>query len=302
MINSAYPYENENVCVVVHDAGAGNLLLNEIRSWSPRGLSISATGPSLHIAQSIFPEVKVTKLQESMANATLIATGTSYHCTNEHVARKFARDEGIYCIAAIDHWVNYKARFLFNEEYVLPDEILVSDPVARDLASGIFFECKVREIENSYLVNLLSDIDFWEKKIRKKDAAGLNMLYVLEPLRGEWINKFGGSPEVAAFELFHSKLLAKCKGLQRLRLRPHPSQGLEDIREVVDRIASVPNAELSLDCSLAEDIAWSDYVIGCESYALFVALNTGRQVFSSLPHGAPDLRLPFDEIYQLRFM
>ena len=300
MNEPVYPYIDEQVCVVVHDAGAGNLILSEVRSWSPRSLSIAASGPSRSIAKKLFPEVEIETLSSAMIDATLVVTGTSYNCDAEHLARKAAKERQIYCIAGLDHWVNYKERFNFNGEYILPRQILVSDFAAKKKAVDCFPECKVREVENKYLSGILSEIGGIEK-IEKKKNRQERMLYILEPLRGPWVERSKASAMTTAFELFLNKLVDVETGV-KVRVRLHPSQTIEDVRDIAALTTALPGAEFSEGTSLAEDIAWSTSVIGCESYALFVALCADRPVFSSLPPNAPGLRLPFPQIQELRLI
>ena len=74
-------------------------------------------------------------------------TGTSWSSSLEHKARKLASYKDTYSIAVIDHWVNYKKRFEFNNEYILPNEIWVTDLVSFHLAKNIFRH-KVRMLPN----------------------------------------------------------------------------------------------------------------------------------------------------------
>lgn len=299
MNEPVYPYTNEHVCVVVHDAGAGNLILSEVRTWSPKSLSIAAFGPSRAIAKTLFPEVEIKSLSSAMLSATLVVTGTSHNSDEEHLARKAAINAQVYCMAGVDHWVNYKKRFCFGGEYLLPNEILVSDFAARVRAIKAFPDCKVREVENKYLSTVLYNINCMDQNHDEEYTSKKKMLYVLEPLRGSWVDKLEVSATTMAFELFLDKLFFDNIGA-KLRVRLHPSQTVEDISDITALIKALPNAELSQGYSLAEDISWSTSVIGCETYALFVALCANREVFSSLPHAAPSLRLPFPEICELR--
>ena len=299
MNQPVYPYRNERVCVVVHDAGAGNLILSEVRTWSPESLSIAASGPSREIAETLFPETEIKSVPSAMLNASLVVTGTSHNCDDEHLARKAAIKAGVYCMAGVDHWVNYKKRFCFGGEYLLPNEILVSDLAARVKAEKVFPDCKVREVENKYLAAVLSDIASIEQNQDGEFADEKRMLYVLEPLRGSWVDGLKVPAITLAFELFLNNLFHINIGA-KLRIRLHPSQTVGDISDIVALIKALPDAELSQGRSLAEDISWSTSVIGCESYALFVALSANREVFSSLPRAAPSLRLPFTQIRELR--
>ena len=52
--------------------------------------------------------------------------------------------------------------------------------------------------------------------------------------------------------------------------------------------------------NLYEDIAKADWVVGCNSYALVIALKAKIKVACTLPPHAPDCILPFPEIIKLK--
>ena len=49
-------------------------------------------------------------------------------------------------------------------------------------------------------------------------------------------------------------------------------------------------------------LAWSDVVVGCETYAMTLALAANKRVVSSLPKNAHSCRLPFKKIERLNQM
>ena len=52
--------------------------------------------------------------------------------------------------------------------------------------------------------------------------------------------------------------------------------------------------------SLQESISKSSFVVGCESFALVIALLAGKEVYCSLPPWAPNCRLPHDGLVHLK--
>jgi hypothetical protein len=74
-----------------------------------------------------------------------------------------------------------------------------------------------------------------------------------------------------------------------LRLRPHPS---DPAGKYDHWLAHHPGVVLDRHASLAQAMNSARWVVGCESYALVVALAAGREVWSSLPPWAPACRLP----------
>ena len=76
------------------------------------------------------------------------------------------------------------------------------------------------------------------------------------------------------------------------RIRPSPSTSTP---------TSSPSTgwTLSEGRTLAEDFAWADTVVGCDTMAMVVALAAGRRVVSAIPAGGRPLSLPFAEIERL---
>ena len=84
-------------------------------------------------------------------------------------------------------------------------------------------------------------------------------------------------------------------------LKPHPSDPENKYDHWVSSL-SLSNIKIEKEKSLASLIAWSDIVVGCETYAMVVALYAKKKVISSLPRYAHNCRLPFDEIERLNQM
>ena len=55
-----------------------------------------------------------------------------------------------------------------------------------------------------------------------------------------------------------------------------------------------------LSTTLYDDIAKADWVVGCNSYALVIALKAKIKVASTLPPHAPDCVLPFPDILKMK--
>ena len=81
-------------------------------------------------------------------------------------------------------------------------------------------------------------------------------------------------------------------------LKPHPSDPEDKYDHWVSSL-SLSNIKIEKEKSLSSLIAWSDIVVGCETYAMVVALYAKKRVISALPRNAHNCRLPFDEIERL---
>ena len=111
------------------------------------------------------------------------------------------------------------------------------------------------------------------------------VLYILENIKEDW----GKMPAWSlAFNNFYNNFFMKNDNLHHIIVRPHPKDktdtytSLEDYKEVVfDKMPS------GID-SLRE----VSVVVGVESYFLYVAKKCGYIVYSSMPKGIRNVRLP----------
>jgi hypothetical protein len=232
-------------------------------------------------------------LAAAIAGAATVITGTGWASSLEHDARKLARDQGIRSIAVIDHWTNYRERFIFDGEEILPDAIWVSDAYSKQLATYTFPNIPVTQLSNLYLENLVQDVR--RLKASSPDSTSDHLLYVLEPIRQAW-GQLPQPGEFLALDYFAENLhlISGSKAL-KIRLRPHPSDppGKYD-----GWMACNAHLHISLDTTstLAESMAWANTVVGCQTYAMVIGLALGYSVFSSIPPWAPPCVLPHAEI------
>ena len=280
------------VAVVAHDAGAANHML----AWlaDEADLRPALAGPALALWRQARGDAPQWSPAAALDGAATLVSGTGWASSLEHDARRMARERGIHSIAVIDHWTNYEARFERDGETVLPDEIWVSDPHARAMAERLFNGVKVVEQPNAYLAAQVRQV----AELETAHPAGSRVLYLLEPIRQAW-GELPEPGEFAALDFFAGHLdLLGIGAAARIRLRPHPSDARGKYDAWLARRAD-PRFALDREPALAASLAWSSVVAGCQTYAMVVALASGRQVFSTIPPWAPPCVLPHPGIIQL---
>lgn len=285
------------LAVVAHDAGAANLIASWLKDMSEGDIRLSITGPALAIFSLELPHLMNMALTDALDGANTLLSGTSSRATSiEHEARAGARERGIHSIGVIDHWVNYAERFVREERQVLPDEIWVSDEIALSLAQDCFPEHLVRQLPNRYLEQLVEIINASHRSVTDCKAR---VLYVLEPIHERWGNN--DTPgEFQALDFFISKLELLGLGCDtEILLRAHPS---DPSGKYNDWCAALSHLNISVDTTqtLSDLIAWADWVVGCETFAMVIALHANKRILSTLPPWAPPCRLPQKEIRMLR--
>jgi hypothetical protein len=285
------------ICVVANDAGAANILVGFLRDIPASEISLSVEGPATTIFQIEYPQLENKDLRIAIKGARTLLSGTSGNSEHEHKARILAHSLGVPSIGVIDHWVNYRARFIRNDILVLPDQIWVSDQYAVTLAKNEFPDSEIVRIPNRYMEETLNTI----KNGVKTENGTLNILYVLEPISREWgTSKVPG--EFQALDYFVKRLshLFPSEKLE-IRLRPHPS---EKHGKYQSWVLSQTSAKVYIDevHSLAEAISWSHIVAGCESFAMVIGLLSGRRTLCTIPPWGHQCRLPHEGIELIREM
>ena len=281
------------LAVVAHDAGAANHIFAWLDCEQP---AMCLAGPAQALWEARHGQPAQSDLEVALSGAATVITGTGWESSLEYDARKLARELGIYSIAVIDHWINYADRFIRNGEQALPDEIWVSDLYAAEIAQSTFPTVRVVQQSNAYLAALVAEV---ESRQAPAAARGNDrVLYVLEPIRHEW-GKLTEPGDFLALDYFMAqRQRAPISADAEIRLRPHPSDRPGKYDAWLARQFN-PRVNLDRSATLADALAWSNVVAGCQSYAMVLALACGRTVVSTIPTWAPPCALPHEGILRL---
>jgi len=279
---------NSLTTLICNDAGASNQLYHYIKNENLRVDNFILSGP----AKKIFNKKKILldDIVQILERTNILITGTSWQSNVEHEARMLAKERKIYSIAAIDHWVNYKNRFFIEGKSSLPDEIWVFDELAYKKACKEFKEIKISKKHSHYLDHSLL-------KIKETDFSSKKLLYVLEPYRNNWGKEELG--EFQAFKYFLNNInkLELPEDLEIL-IKPHPSDQKGKYQSFLN-ISSKYKIQICNN-DLDRCISECRWVVGCETYAMYVALKANRTVYCSLPPWGPNCSLPHKEIVHIK--
>ncbi|HET9844097.1 MAG TPA: hypothetical protein VFP93_05530, partial [Gammaproteobacteria bacterium] len=126
----------------------------------------------------------------------------------------------------------------------------------------------------------------------------IHILYVCEPI-GANRSKYGYDE----FEALHGYLNYLCQHNERnkfsIKIRPHPREAADKYQSCIDLYRAKLDIILNAHESLAEAIAWSDTVVGCETMAMVVALVADKKVYSAIPAHGRTCSLPHKNIIKL---
>lgn len=290
------------ICLIIaHDAGGAEVLSSYVRRTGLRCLYV-LQGPARKIFERKLGNIETLPLDEAIRQADWVLCGTSWQSELEFDAIKLARALGKRSVAFLDHWVNYRERFERKGELNLPDEIWVGDPIAAELAGKIFDLTPIRLVENPYFMDIREEV-LTAPVVRSGNAKKLAVLYVCEPVREHALRQHGderywGYVEEDALRYFLANVSVLGKPVERILIRPHPSEATNKYDWVKDEF-DLPIVFGGAH-TLIEEIADSDVVAGCSSMAMVVGLLAGKRVISCIPPGGPRCVLPQPEIELLQ--
>ena len=284
--------------VVVHDAGAAH----HICSWLQTGyldasrVNLFAAGPASKVFNQINLKSRSSSLEQVLNVASLLISGTGWASSLEHDARVLAREKKVKSIAVIDHWTNYKERFFRDGKEVLPDEIWVTDEYALKLIKQVLPSIKASTHRNDYIDLQLQEIKKFSNNKQKKSFS--NVLFVMEPIKRSWDDS-DTQGEFQAFEYFVKNMsLLGIREDAEIVIKPHPSEQEGKYDFCLTRYNNL-SLKINSSLSLAHLISWADIVVGCQTYAMVVAIEAGKKVISSMPPYAPRCVLPQKNIIHL---
>ncbi len=310
---------NKNKTVIVScEAGGAQILSSWIKNICPNNDYIYCLqGPAeaiFHSKLGKLCQVELDSIRLLKVPLDRIITSTSWMPEHERSAIAFAREQGVYCISIIDHWTNYRERFLPNHFWkdipddwsrYLPNEIWVCDDYAFAMVKKLGFPMgKVVQIENPYLIEIKREFDKIKlcKNFLKKDIC---ILYLSEPVADDVEKTYGNDNYwgYTEYDLIRS-LVEEVNSFPKKginlswRIRLHPN---ETIGKYEAFIRGNPDISISPNSDLLDDLIWADAVVGGESMALVVALIIGKPVFSVIPQSErKQCSLPHKKIHSIK--
>ena len=204
-------------------------------------------------------------------------------------------------VSFLDHWVNYRARFLRNKEFVFPDEVWVGDQAAFDIARTELSEVKIlRLVKNPYFDELLEEIKGYSNT---RGDVRTKYLYVSENISGHAMKRFGdprywGYTESDAVRYFLDMISDRRDSQISITIRPHPNEEHGKYDFLIEEYPEL-NIEITAIDSMVYQIATHHSLVGCNTTAMDVGLLNGNRVHCSIPPGGHPCMLPFPEIMPL---
>lgn len=288
------------VVVVAHDAGGAEILASFVAQNS-NDYRLVLEGPAVNVFKRRLGPVEIITLEEGIAAGDWCLCGTGWQSDLEWRAIELVQNAGKRVVSFLDHWLNYRERFVRNGIQHLPDEIWVGDADAEQRARESFLQLPIKLVPNPYFLYLKHQLEELATKKSMQDKKK-TVLFVCENIsdharlhHGD--ERYWGYTEFDAIEYFLQNIAVLGGSLETVVIRPHPSDMPGKYDRILKAYANI--AQLSTGKALIEEVVESDIVVGCESMAMVVGLLAQKKVISCIPPGGNRCSLPQKEIIHL---
>jgi len=263
--------------IASNDAG-GAELLSEYVVRNKNKYIFFLTGPAKKIFKKKIKNLKISNFKNSLNKLDKVISSTGWATKNEiNIIRECKKKEIKVC-AYLDHWVNYKQRFIVDNKLILPDEIWVSDSLAFKIAKKEFKKkIKIKKIKNYFFEKAKN---FFNKKNKLINSNKKKVLYLCEPIDDHKKKNF--YTEKKCISLFFDTL-GKFKKIKNITFRPHPYESNKKYNWVKN--SKKYNIKICKKNNIFSEISKNDIVVGCNTVALYLAILAKKRVYTSVPKG-----------------
>ena len=153
------------IAIISHDAGGAEIissyvLLNGLKN----DCLFSLAGPAVNIFEAKLGSIRNIEYQPAIEQCDWMLSGTSWQSQLEWKAIEYSRLQNKKSVVFLDHWVNYKERFNYNNLENLPDELWVGDHYAEKIVQQHFKNIPVLLVENPYVIQIHSQLEYHSLK------------------------------------------------------------------------------------------------------------------------------------------
>lgn len=248
------------ITIASRDAGGAEILSSWVLN-NPGKYRYYLSGPAIKIFKSKIRKIKISNLRQCVNFSDTILSSTGTSSFEIKAINKFKQSDK-KTIAYIDHWVNYKQRFLIDGKFIKVDEIWVNDDQAYKEAKKYFKDIIIKKKKNYFLSQLIKEV---QNCNNKKDS----ILYLADNKK----NLKKKNIELSIFRSFLKNIYFKKYFKKKIKLiiRVHPNEDPIKYKKSFKRNKLI---EISKE-KLPIDISKSLYVYGNNSMVLYLASKAG---------------------------
>jgi hypothetical protein len=261
--------QSKCIGIVCRDAGAANQIAHYVLN-NPGEYRFALQDPALSIFVDILGNVANQNFEAVMTESDQILTGSGWTSNFEWEGMRAGRIKGKKVITHLDHWNNYRERFVRNSELILPNEIWVTDDYSETIAHESFPSTKIVRKSDYYLRHQIIEIEQLKSvKENSELESTKKILFLSEPLISTTNSEY--FLENNEGEALKNEFMAAINrlgiNLLATRIRLHPSEISKDKES---NNFNISESDFRHN-SLSADLAWADIVVGIDSYALYVS-------------------------------
>jgi len=267
----------KTVGVVCRDAGGANQIAWHIKS-NPGKYFFALEEPALSVFEGVLGPIENYEFERLALGCDELISGTGWQSNFEWLGMQtfLANDKRV--TTYLDNWNNYTERFIRNGVKIHPSILWVSDIIAQEKATLEFPDTPVI-LQTNYYLDSIREFYTGLTKSTTKHNAERNILYLTEPIAE--VQNYNSIPrKFTEFDALQQFLIEynSCRDLDlNLRIRLHPSEKQEKYSHLAMDVEELKSKSRDLPV----DLAWSDFVIGVDTYAMHVADQLGLPVATS---------------------
>ena len=277
--------------VICKDAGGAELAVR-LALEQNENFCVALSGPAIKIFKKKLNKIDIISRAEAIKKSdwVLCSTGTSGNFEKDGLI--LAKKNKKRVISILDHWVEYKSRFIKKEKLFLPDEIWVTDKFALKIIKKEKFKTKIVLKKNLYFDEFKKKSMLYKNK--KNKISGKNIIFLSEKVN-PMHNKNYNSEQCIKF-FFDNLPFFKTK-IKKITIRFHPREKIRKFRWMTN----FPNKILiSKNKHVFDDILENDIIVGINTVALVLGLIAKKKVISCIPKIKNKCDLPYKKILDFK--
>tara|TARA_Y100001970_G_scaffold292482_1_gene433953 strand:- start:1564 stop:2427 length:864 start_codon:yes stop_codon:yes gene_type:complete len=259
--------DNFSIGIVCHDSGGAEILSSFVK-LNQANYNFTLSGPALSIFRRKIKNFKNIALSKNLKISDKIITGSGLGSNLEYNAIVKSKKLGKSVYTFLDHWINYRQRFIRKKKKIYPDEIWVGDVYAKQKA--IKFYKNIKLIKNPFF--------FDTKKTYKKNHIIKNKNQILFVSSNTDRLKSKKTNDRKIFNRFLNYKLNYFPK-HKILLRLHPSENKKKYNIFLKKKS---NITFDQNKELAKSLKSSIYVFGHNSMVLPIANLCGIKTFNIL--------------------
>ena len=277
--------------IISKDAGGAELACRFALNQKEK-FYLALSGPAIKIFKQKFNKIKIVSKSEAIRKSdwVLCSTGTSSNFEKDGII--LAKKNKKKVVVLLDHWVEYRSRFVKKKKLFLPNEIWVTDNYALKTIKKQNFKIKIILKKNLYFDEFKKKAKLFKDK--KDESVGKNVIFL-----SEWVNPSQKKSYNAAqcIKFFLDNLSSLKLKINKITIRFHPQEKVKKFKW----LKNYPNKILiRKDKHIFDEILQHDIIVGINTVALVLGLIAKKKVISCIPSKNDKCDLPHKGILDFK--